>query len=88
MDETRTLAERVDAPELAPLPASGYDLIWRRLERSDLPVLVALDRACGAVDHPRIVEPADAWDEAFDQTDFHPETDSAIAVDPSGRAVA
>ncbi|MEB4613125.1 GNAT family N-acetyltransferase [Leucobacter sp. M11] len=82
------LSARVSAPTSLPLPAVGHDLTWRRLHRSDLPGLLELDRLCGAVDHPRLVNTLDMFEEGFDAPSFDPELDSVVAVDPAGELVA
>lgn len=82
------LSERVNAPATLELPTVGADLSWRRLQRSDLPALLELDRACGAVDNPRLVNTLDMFEEGFDAPAFNPELDSAVAIDPNGKLVA
>lgn len=83
-----SLADRVSAPATLPLPTTGQDLTWRRLQRSDLPGLLELDRLCGAVDNPRLVSTLDMFEEDFDAPSFDPELDSAVAIDPAGQLVA
>ena len=86
--QARPLRSRVDAPASVSLPDAGDDLRWRRVTRADLPALLEFDRACGAVDHPRVVHTLDMLEEGFDAPAFDPETDSAIAFDAGGRIVA
>lgn len=87
-EELSPLSERVPAPANAPLPSVGHGLSWRRLTRSDLPELLVLARAAGAVDHPTWTVMPDELAADFERSSFTPERDTAVAVDASGRIVA
>ncbi|MCD2498435.1 GNAT family N-acetyltransferase [Microbacterium nymphoidis] len=88
VSDDRPLSVRVPATAEAVLPGIGSDLIWRRADRGDLVALFELDRACGAIDHPRIVHALDVFEEAFARSGFDPAQDTALAVDATGRVVA
>jgi len=82
------LRDRVGAPIEARLPADAEGLHWRRIAREDAPLLHALQRSCDAVDAPRSVTTAEEIEEIYDTPGLDLATDTAIAIDESGAAVA
>lgn len=82
------LSARVRAPERVELPAAGENVTWRAATRDDIPLVLALKRAAGAVDHPRSIDTLDELESGFEAPTFDAARDAVIALDPSGRAVA
>ncbi|MEB4616032.1 GNAT family N-acetyltransferase [Leucobacter sp. M11] len=86
--ELPPLSERVSAPRDLELPGAGAGLTWRRLRREDLPALLELARAAGAIDHPTWTPMLDELTADFDRPAVDPEQDTAIALDAGGRVIA
>lgn len=85
------LSERVHAPVALPaLPtvAGGMALHWRPATTADVPLLHALGRASGRIDHPRDLVAEDQIALGLTGERFTLETDTVVALDPDGTAIA
>lgn len=83
-----SLRDRVSAPIEARLPADAEGLRWRRIAREDAALLLTLQRSCDAVDAPKSVTTAEEIEEIYDTPGLDLATDTAIAIDEGGAAVA
>lgn len=81
--ELRPLAERVDAPALAPVP-QGTGLSWRALARDDVPALARLVAAIESADEAPYRTAAEELAEHFDDTGLDPAVDTLGGWDADG----
>ena len=83
------LKHRVTVSPHLTLPAVVGDMVWRRvLLDDDLPRIVELAQACHAADSPWEAATAEDIRLRLDDAGLDLAQDSAIALDPQGRAVA
>lgn len=87
-DYTTSLAQRVgDAP--APVVPSHPDVAsWRPATADDIDGIWQLRQFMGQVDHPNYLTARGAIAADFGYSHFHPELDSLVGVDATGRMVA
>lgn len=88
VDTVRPLHDRVTAPASPPIPAHPDVALWRPATGADIDGIWRLDRAMGQVDHPNYLATRDEIAEDFGFSHFHPELDSLVGLDVSGRIVA
>ncbi|TFD55656.1 GNAT family N-acetyltransferase [Cryobacterium sp. Hh38] len=88
VDYETSLTERVgDAP--APVVPSHPDVAgWRAATESDIDGIWQLRQAMGEVDHPNYLTARGAIAADFGYSHFHPELDSLVGLDQTGRIVA
>ena len=84
----RPLSERVQGPEALQPPGTEHGLRWRGARRSDLAALLELERAVNLADSPETTTDLEDLEERFDGPGFDAGTDSLIALDGDGLAVA
>ncbi|UCR88833.1 GNAT family N-acetyltransferase [Mycetocola spongiae] len=84
----RPLSARVSAPTTVTTPSAGADLTWRPATPADLPAILDLMHAASALDNPHFVMTMDQLRSEYETSGFNPVTDSMLALDPAGRAVA
>ena len=82
------LSARVNAPRQAPMPAVGGDLTWRAASNADIPKILQLVNAANKLDDPARVLVADDVNGPFTGSDAQPNSNTVIALDPTGQAVA
>lgn len=85
----RTLLDRVSPPAVAAPPPDRPGLVWRPLQREDVPALGALVAACESVDDPPYrTTPAELDEALFDGEDRDPGSNTLAAVADDGSLVA
>lgn len=88
MSELLPLNERLTAPSELPEISHPDIALVRPAELSDLDALVTLVHAAEAVDHPTWASPRDEVEDLIDNPRMDRATDSLIAFDADGRAIA
>lgn len=78
----------IAAPEELSLPVHPAVASWRPADSADLDLVSDLHRAVSLADHPNHVTTRAGVAALFDLSYFDPDTDSLLALDDRGRAVA
>jgi ribosomal protein S18 acetylase RimI-like enzyme len=84
----KPLRERVLAPTHLDLPRHPEIAVWRPSTEADIDEIWQLDRAMGELDHPNYLATREEIAEDYGFSHFHPELDSLVGVDLTGRIVA
>jgi mycothiol synthase len=82
------LLERIAAPETLPLLSHPDVAEWHPVGDDDLELIVALEAAMSAVDHPEYAVPREELVDDLGMSFVDRELDTVVALDAEGRAVA